>query len=231
MTGGIQAALSYTLQREDLLKPYQRVLKRSVDFSGSLTGILLLWPLGLLICIFIKVTSDGPVIYSQNRIGKNCRPFKCHKFRTMSTGADRHGSITTGIDKRVTTAGRILRKYKLDELPQLWNVLIGKMSFVGPRPDVSGYADMLKGENREILDLLPGITGPASLCFRDEEALLAEAVNPVDFNDNVIWPAKVKINLEYARNWSFWKDIGYIIVTILPFIDKVLRIIPSPIVK
>jgi lipopolysaccharide/colanic/teichoic acid biosynthesis glycosyltransferase len=213
------------------LKHYQKKLKRIIDIAGSLSGMALLWPIALLIGFLVKTSSCGPVIYSQNRIGIHGIPFKCYKFRTMYTGADKYGNVTTGVDKRVTSVGRILRKYKLDELPQLWNVFIGKMSFVGPRPDVSGYADMLQGENRIILDLLPGITGPASLCFRNEEDLLSNARNPQDYNDSVIWPAKVKINMEYAVNWSFWKDIGYIIVTLIPVVDKILRIVPLQIVK
>lgn len=126
------------------------------------------------------------------------------------------GSVTTGSDKRVTAIGKILRKYKLDEFPQLYNVLIGRMSFVGPRPDVPGYADLLQGEDRKILELRPGVTGPASLRFRDEEELLAMVENPREYNDKVIWPEKVEINKAYYDNWSFWKDVGYIFETILP---------------
>jgi len=144
----------------------------------------------------------------------------------MYIGADRFWSVTTGTDKRVTPVGRILRQYKIDEFPQLWNVFIGKMSFVGPRPDVPGYADMLTGDDRRILELRPGITGPASLCFRNEEELLAHADDPKQYNDTVLWPAKVAINIDYCNTWSFWKDIGYIMVTVLPVVDRILHIIP-----
>jgi lipopolysaccharide/colanic/teichoic acid biosynthesis glycosyltransferase len=132
----------------------------------------------------------------------------------MYTGSDRFGSVTTGVDKRVTPIGRILRKYKLDELPQLWNVFTGTMSFVGPRPDVSGYADKLTGEDRIILSVRPGITGPASLRFRNEEELLAKVDNPQQYNDEVIWPRKVTINREYVEHYSFIKDILYIFATV-----------------
>jgi lipopolysaccharide/colanic/teichoic acid biosynthesis glycosyltransferase len=133
----------------------------------------------------------------------------------MYTGSDRLGSITTGIDKRITPIGKILRKYKLDELPQLWNVLTGTMSFVGPRPDVRGYADTLTGEDRVILSIKPGITGPASLYFRNEEELLAKVENPSKYNDEVIWPLKVKINREYIEHYKFIQDIQYILATVL----------------
>jgi lipopolysaccharide/colanic/teichoic acid biosynthesis glycosyltransferase len=189
--------------------------------------MLILWPLGLLLAAVIKISSNGPAIYSQRRIGQYGKPFLCYKFRTMYTGSDRFGSVTTGTDKRVTPIGRILRRFKLDELPQLWNVMIGRMSFVGPRPDVPGYADQLDGENRLILELRPGITGPASLYFRNEEEILANVDNPNEYNDKVIWPEKVKINREYLKKWSFWKDIGYILVTVLPIANNVVKLIPT----
>jgi lipopolysaccharide/colanic/teichoic acid biosynthesis glycosyltransferase len=207
--------------------PLQKTIKRLFDLLVSFIGMLLLWPLGILLVVVIKVTSKGPVIYSQKRIGRFGESFLCYKFRTMYTGSDRFGSVTTGTDKRVTPVGRILRRFKLDELPQLWNVMIGRMSFVGPRPDVPGYADLLHGEDRLILELRPGITGPASLCFRNEEEILAKVDNPVKYNDEVIWPAKVKINADYYRKWSFWKDIGYILVTVLPVADGILKLIPA----
>jgi lipopolysaccharide/colanic/teichoic acid biosynthesis glycosyltransferase len=138
----------------------------------------------------------------------------------MFTDAERHGTITTSTDSRITPIGRWLRRYKLDEFPQLWNVLIGKMSFVGPRPDVPGYADRLEGAARTILELRPGITGPASLYFRNEEDLLATSKDPREYNDTVIWPRKVELNLAYAENWSFWKDIGYILITVIPALNR-----------
>ena len=140
----------------------------------------------------------------------------------MAVGADKEGSITSASDARITPLGRFLRRFKLDELPQLLNVLLGKMSFVGPRPDVSGYADKLEGEDRKILELRPGITSPASLFFRDEEDLLVKVSDPKKFNDEVIWPIKVEINRIYRDEWGFWKDLGYIIITVAPWLDRVL---------
>ena len=136
-----------------------------------------------------------------------------YKFRSMSQN---HGgsSVSVAGESRITPLGAKLRKYKIDELPELWNVLIGDMSFVGPRPDVPGYADNLKGEDREILKLRPGITGPASLKYRDEEELLAKQANPQEYNDNVIYPDKVKINLYYLHHYSFIMDIKMIIATV-----------------
>jgi lipopolysaccharide/colanic/teichoic acid biosynthesis glycosyltransferase len=137
-------------------------------------------------------------------------------------------TITVATDERITSIGTFLRKYKLDELPQLWNVLVGNMSFVGPRPDVPGYADKLEGDDRKILELRPGITGPASLCYKNEEMILDKCNNPQKFNDEVIWPHKVKMNLHYYNNYSFVKDILYIIVTIFPQLNNFLNIIEEP---
>jgi lipopolysaccharide/colanic/teichoic acid biosynthesis glycosyltransferase len=192
----------------------QKLIKRLFDIVVSLLGMVILFPLIVVIALIVKVSSRGPVLYSAPRIGQYGKPFPCHKFRSMYTGSDRFGSVTTGIDKRVTAIGRILRKYKLDELPQLWNVLIGTMSFVGPRPDVSGYADKLTGEDRIILSVRPGITGPASLRFRNEEELLAKMENPIKYNNEVLWPSKVKINREYVEHYSFINDIRYILATV-----------------
>jgi lipopolysaccharide/colanic/teichoic acid biosynthesis glycosyltransferase len=152
--------------------------------------------------------------------------FRCVKFRTMCTGKESLGAITAATDSRITPVGRRLRQWKLDELPQLWNVLAGRMSFVGPRPDVPGYADQLQGNDRKILDLRPGITGPATLLFRDEERLLALARDPKTFNDHVIYPEKLRINLDYLEHGSFWRDIGYILATVLPFATKRLGLDP-----
>lgn len=182
----------------------------------------------------------GPVFFVQNRVGKGGKVFRCHKFRTMTVN---HGGSTVSVagENRITPLGAKLRKYKLDELPGLWDVFIGKMSFVGPRPDVPGYADKLQGEDRDVLKLRPGITGPASLKYRDEEEMIADFVSKVKlgdndikekysevdftgktdteiavwYNDNVIYPDKVRINLFYQRNYSFVKDIKMIICTIL----------------
>jgi lipopolysaccharide/colanic/teichoic acid biosynthesis glycosyltransferase len=145
----------------------------------------------------------------------------------MIPNAPALGYITTTGDSRITGIGRILRSLKLDELPQLWNVFIGEMSFVGPRPDMPGYADQLQGDSRKILELSPGITGPASLYFKDEEKFLAGVKDPKEYNDTIIWPKKVRLNLEYYNNWSFWKDIGYIFVTLFPAFDRFLKLIPQ----
>jgi lipopolysaccharide/colanic/teichoic acid biosynthesis glycosyltransferase len=142
----------------------------------------------------------------------------------MQMDSEKYGSITTAADNRITPVGRFLRRFKLDELPQLWNVLIGNMSFVGPRPDVPGYADKLQGDARKILELRPGITGPATLYFRNEEDLLASASNPKEYSDTVIWPKKVELNLAYLEHWGFWKDLGYLLITIFPSLNRLLRL-------
>lgn len=190
-------------------------VKYIFDRFVSLLGLLVLWPLLLLVAIVIKCKMpNGPVIFKQQRVGKNGRLFTMYKFRSMLVG---HGgsSISVAGESRITPLGAKLRKYKLDELPELWNVLIGDMSFVGPRPDVPGYADMLKGSDREILRLRPGITGPASLKYRNEEELLAKQENPQKYNDEVIFPDKVRINRYYLYHYSFVKDIQIIICTVL----------------
>jgi lipopolysaccharide/colanic/teichoic acid biosynthesis glycosyltransferase len=204
----------------------QRLLKRTFDAVFAFVGcVVFSVPMFIIACL-IKASSRGPVFFSQQRVGQNGKPFTLIKFRTMRVGADAFGPITTVSDKRITGIGGILRKYKLDELPQLWNVLTGAMSFVGPRPDVAGYADRLTGENRKILELKPGITGPASLYFRDEERILAKVENPREYNDTILWPKKVELNLDYYKNRGFWKDIGYIIITALPPFDRVFKLLP-----
>ena len=196
------------------LKPYQILFKRLLDITLAIVGVVLSFPvLGLLLVIAgINTKSTGLLV--QKRIGKNGIPFMLYKLKTMRDEGEASTFITTANDKRVTTFGRFLRKTKLDELPQLWNVLIGKMSFVGPRPDVPGYADQLQGDDRIILFVRPGITGPASLAFRDEEELLAKQENPQQYNDEVIWPEKVKINKEYIKNYSLLTDIKIIWKTV-----------------
>lgn len=206
---------------------YQFAIKRIFDFCIALLGCIIFSLPMMVIAVAIKCSSAGAVLFSQIRIGRFGKQFICYKFRTMYTGTKNTSTITTAKDLRITKIGKILRSLKLDELPQFWNVLIGDMSFVGPRPDVPGYADLLKGENSIILRLRPGITGPASLYYRNEEELLAAVANPKEYNDTVIWPKKVAINKEYIRSWSFFKDIGYIIVTVLPLADKVFHIIPK----
>lgn len=191
------------------------VLKALFDRFFSFVGLLFLCPLLIVIAILIKIKMpDGPVIFTQKRVGQYGKLFIMYKFRSMLVG---HGgsSISVAGENRITPFGAKLRKYKIDELPELWNVLIGDMSFVGPRPDVSGYTDRLQGKDRDILKLKPGITGPASLKYRNEEEILALQDNPQKYNDEVIFPDKVKINLEYLENWSLEKDIKIIIYTIL----------------
>ena len=185
------------------------------DRIMSLVGLIVLSPVLLVVAILIRVKMPGgPVLFKQKRVGKEGKLFTMVKFRSMSVA---HGgsSVSVAGESRITPLGAKLRKYKLDELPELWNVFIGDMSFVGPRPDVPGYADNLVGEDRVILKLRPGITGPASLKYRDEETLLATVEDPIRYNDEVIFPDKVRINKEYYYNWSFWLDIRYIVRTVL----------------
>lgn len=170
----------------------------------------------------------GPIFYTQKRVGQDGRFFTMYKFRSMKVGSD-SSPISVAGERRITPLGAKLRKHKLDELPELWNVLIGNMSFVGPRPDVPGYADKLTGEDREVLQLRPGITGPASLKYRDEETMIAEYVKKarkngdqradqeiaIWYNDNVIFPDKVRLNLYYLHHYSFLKDIQMIFCTVL----------------
>ena len=186
------------------------ILKICFDRLAALGGLLLLWPVLLVCAILIRIKMPGgPVIFKQRRVGQYGQLFTMYKFRTMKVN---HSGSTVSVqgESRITPLGAKLRKYKLDELPELWNVLIGDMSLVGPRPDVPGYADKLEGEDRRILLLKPGITGVASLKYRNEEELLAEQNDPQKYNDEVLFPDKVKINIEYLDNWSFGFDIKII---------------------
>jgi len=189
-----------------------KLIKRIFDFTLALIGLFITWPIILIAWIIASIETKSNGIFSQIRVGENGKFFKIYKIKTMK---DKKGTtITTVNDDRITKSGKVFRKYKIDELPQLWNVLIGDMSFVGPRPDVPGYADKLEGDDRIILSIKPGITGPASLKYKNEEEILAQVENPKEYNDKVIWPDKVKINKEYIKNWSLKKDIEYIINTI-----------------
>ena len=209
------------------------ILKCIFDRLVSLIGLLVLWPVLLVVAILIRIKMPGgPVFFKQKRVGRHGKLFTMVKFRSMAV---MHGgsSVSVAGEARITPLGAKLRRYKLDELPELWNVLVGDMSFVGPRPDVPGYADQLKGDDRRMLELRPGITGPASLKYRDEEELLAiidkalkdggevkqadgRVVKSVeDYNDIVIFPDKVRINLYYLDHYSFWKDIQMIFATVL----------------
>lgn len=190
------------------------MLKYIFDRVMALVGLCLLWPVLFVVWVLIHIKMPGgPAIFKQKRVGKNGRLFTMYKFRSMTVS---HGgsSVSVAGESRITPLGAKLRKYKLDELPELWNVLIGDMSFVGPRPDVPGYADMLEGNDRLILNLRPGITGPASLKYRNEEEILAQVDDPQRYNDEVIYPDKVRINLDYYYHHSLLGDIKLIIQTI-----------------
>ena len=212
------------------------VLKWIFDRLVSFIGLLFLWPVLLVTAILVKFKMPGgPAFFVQKRVGKGGKLFDCHKFRTM-TVKHNGSSVSVAGDSRITPFGATLRHYKLDELPGLWNVLIGDMSFVGPRPDVPGYADQLKGDDRRVLKLRPGITGPATLKYRLEDEMLADVRRlmadgrclpqgkidemtdqelAVWYNDNVIYPDKVRLNLYYLDHYSFFKDIQMILCTVL----------------
>ncbi|MBO7628059.1 MAG: sugar transferase [Paludibacteraceae bacterium] len=205
------------------------LLKWIFDRLVALIGLLALWPVFLVVALMIRIKMpDGPIFFVQKRVGKNGNLFPCHKFRTMTV--EHHGSsISVAGDSRITPLGATLRHYKMDELPGLWDVLVGNMSFVGPRPDVPGYADKLEGDDRVVLKLRPGITGPATLKYRLEDEMISEYVanrqaegdsRPIqeiatEYNDNVIYPDKVRLNKYYYRNYSFIKDIEMIFATVL----------------
>lgn len=191
------------------------LLKYLFDRIVSFVGLLFLWPILIIVAILIrKKMPGGPVLFKQKRVGRNGRLFTMVKFRSM-TVSHSGSSVSVAGESRITPLGAKLRQYKLDELPELWNVLTGDMSFVGPRPDVPGYADKLEGNDRRILQLRPGITGPASLKYRNEEELLAQVDNPQEYNDTVIYPDKIRINLYYLDHYSFMKDIQMIVCTVL----------------
>lgn len=185
------------------------------DRVSSLFGLRFLSPVLLFVALLIRIKMPGgPIIFKQKRVGQYGRLFTMYKFRSM-TVSHSGSSVSVKGESRITPLGVKLRKYKLDELPELWNVLIGDMSFVGPRPDVPGYADKLEGDDRRMLLLKPGITGPASLKYRNEEELLAEQENPQKYNDEVLFPDKVRINIDYMDHWSFGKDVKIIVYTVL----------------
>lgn len=205
------------------------IIKWIFDRLVALIGLLVLWPILLVVAILVKVKMPGgPAFFVQKRIGKDGKLFNCHKFRSMTVS---HNGSTVSIagDSRITPFGATLRHYKLDELPGLWDVLIGNMSFVGPRPDVPGYADKLTGDNRVILKLRPGITGPATLKYRLEDEMISAYVAQkqkegdtrevqdiaVEYNDNIIYPDKIRLNCYYYHHYSFFKDIEMIIATVL----------------
>ena len=184
------------------------------DYFFATVGLFVFLPLLIIIGICIKITSKGPIFYVQERVGKNGNIFTIIKFRSMTSGRADNNTITISGDLRITRLGRFLRKYKLDELPELLNILKGEMSFVGPRPDLPGYADKLFGENRKILALKPGITSQASLKYANEEEILSKQENPINYNNDVIYPDKIKMNLDYYYNHNLLIDIKIIFATI-----------------
>lgn len=205
------------------------VLKYIFDRLVALIGLLVLWPVLLIVAVLVKVKMPGgPAFFVQKRVGKGGKLFNCHKFRTMMV---KHNGSTVSVagDSRITPLGAKLRHWKLDELPGLWDVLIGNMSFVGPRPDVPGYADKLEGADRDVLKLRPGITGPATLKYRLEDEMIADYVAKqqaagdtrpmqeiaIEYNDTVIYPDKVRLNCYYYHHYSFIKDIQMILCTVL----------------
>jgi len=196
-------------------------MKRLFDVMASGLGLLVLFPLFLFVALWIKLDSPGPVFYRQVRVGRHNKDFRIFKFRSMRVGADK-GSLVTigGRDPRVTRSGYIIRKFKIDELPQLINVFVGDMSLVGPRPEVRHYVDYWTPEQMHVLDVRPGITDPASIKFRNENELMEKADNPECYYINVIMQEKIKLYLEYVRNNSFWYDIKLIFRTFVVIVTE-----------
>lgn len=190
--------------------------KRIFDFSAACVALLIsAIPMGI-VALAIFACAGWPVIFSQKRVGRNGREFYIKKFRTMRVQRNQGTTVTVSDDPRIFPLGKLLRKLKLDELPQFWNVLIGDMSLVGPRPDVPGFADKVQGDARRILSIRPGITGPATLAFRNEEGLLSGVIDPVRYNQEIIFPRKVMLNLEYIDSCSFWVDLCCLWKTAFP---------------
>lgn len=189
--------------------------KRTFDFISSTIGFILISPFLLVISILIKLTSKGPVLFKQKRVGMKGKEFNILKFRTMIVDAEKYGKqITVGEDKRITKVGGFLRKYKLDELPQLINVIKGDMSLVGPRPEVPKYVAMYNEKQRRVLEVRPGITDYASIEYRDENRILGEVENPEEYYINIIMPHKIDLNMKYIENNSVLIDISIILKTI-----------------
>jgi len=189
---------------------YARHGKRWFDYSAAISGLLVLMLPMAVVALIILIVDGKPVLFRQQRVGQHGRIFRICKFRTMNNRLSSGATITVSGDVRVTVLGKWLRRFKIDELPQLFNVLAGEMSLVGPRPDVPGYLDCLRGEDARLLELRPGITGPATLAFRNEEQLLAEAADPKHYNDEIIFPEKVRLNLAYLYSQSLVVDLACI---------------------
>jgi len=191
------------------------VFKRTFDIVASFAGLVLLAPVILLCWVVAALDTRSNGFFIQKRVGRHGRIIHVCKIKTMHPGDSGRSPIASKNISSISRSGRFFRKYKLDELPQLFNVLAGSMSLVGPRPDVPGYADRLQGEDRVILLLRPGITGPASIKYKDEESILGAVDDPDAYNDRIIWPDKVNINREYFSNYSLLRDVRYIVHTIL----------------
>jgi lipopolysaccharide/colanic/teichoic acid biosynthesis glycosyltransferase len=190
------------------------IQKRAFDIVCSVLGLVILWWLILLTALLAWLTTGQNGFFVQRRIGRFGRVFKVIKIRTMRSIDNVVTTVTTDNDLRITPLGRFFRKTKIDELPQLINILLGDMSFVGPRPDVPGFADKLNDDDKIILSIRPGITGPATLAYKNEEKLLVSVDNPEKYNQDIIFPDKVRINKEYIKNYSLFSDIRYIFITI-----------------
>jgi lipopolysaccharide/colanic/teichoic acid biosynthesis glycosyltransferase len=211
-----------------LLDRRQRALKRMFDVSLAIMALLVLSPVMLLIAILVTVSSPGPVLFRHRRVGRGGIMIDVLKYRTMyASAAAAEWQITVAGDPRITRIGRWLRRSKLDELPQLWNVLRGEMSLVGWRPHVAGYPDRLTGPDAVLIEERPGITGAATLYFRDEERLLSLTDDPKRHYDEVIYPLKVRMDLEYYRTWSLRRDLAHLIVTALSAADGWLKVVPT----
>ena len=189
------------------------LFKRTFDILASFFGLIILSPLLLVAGLLVRFSSEGPVLFRQERTGRHGIPFTIYKFRTMFVD---HGGSSVSVkgEKRITPIGTVLRKFKIDEFPELWNILIGDMSFVGPRPDMPEYAARLQGKQREILTVRPGLTSPASIKYAREEELLSLVPDPQNHFDEVIWPDKTRMNLEYIKRRTFIGDIVLIFKTV-----------------
>lgn len=197
-----------------VLTSKEATLKRTFDLFFSIIGLTMSWWLILIAFALASLETRSNGFFVQERVGRYGRRIRVIKIKTMRSDPMITTTVTRSGDPRITYFGRFFRRTKLDELPQLWNVLCGEMSFVGPRPDVPGFADRLSGHERSLLSLRPGLTGPATLAYRDEEEILAAQVDPERYNREVIYPDKVRLNLEYIENWSLRRDIGYIWQTV-----------------
>jgi len=202
-------------KRKICMNLINKIIKRIFDFCTSFIGLVLLSPILVIIAVLIKLDSPGQVFFKQKRVGLKGKDFLIYKFRTMIVDAEKYGKqITVGGDSRITKVGAFIRKYKIDELPQLINVVKGEMSLVGPRPEVPRYVELYTEEQRRVLDVRPGITDIASIKYMDENDLLASAENPEEYYINVIMPDKLRLNLEYIRNSNLINDIKTIFKTI-----------------